>query len=139
MRAALVALLTAVSGASRTAGHARLVLRRAAQLADLLFVAVNSDRCVRKLKGAGRPVIDETHRAALVAALEVVDRVVVLDDDDPSPLLRRLKPEVLVKGGGYRLDEVVGRQVVEAYGGRVELTEHVPGTSTSQIVASLSS
>ena len=112
-------------------------LARAAQLGDLLFVAVNSDRSVRKLKGAGRPVIDELNRAAMVAALEAVDRVVVLDDDDPCPLLRRLKPEVLVKGGGYRPDQVVGRAIVEAYGGRIELTEHVRGTSTSQIVASL--
>lgn len=112
-------------------------LARAAQLGDLLVVAVNSDRSVRKLKGAGRPVIDEANRAAMVAALEAVDRVVVLDDDDPCALLQRLKPEVLVKGGGYRLDQVVGRSIVEAYGGRVELTEYVRGASTSEIVASL--
>ena len=117
-------------------GHAAC-LAQAAQLGDLLVVAVNSDRSVGKLKGAGRPVIDETNRAAMVAALEAVDRVVVLDEDDPCALLRRLKPEVLVKGGGYRLEQVVGREIVEAYGGRIELTEHVRGASTSQIVASL--
>ncbi len=112
-------------------------LEQAAEFGDMLVVAVNSDRSVRRLKGDDRPVIEQAQRVRMVAALEAVDRVVILDDDDPCELLRRLQPDVLVKGGGYRPDQVVGREIVEAYGGRVRLADHVQDVSTSQILHSL--
>lgn len=117
-------------------GHLKCI-NQAAEFADVLVVAVNSDRSIRRLKGDGRPIINEANRAAMVAALEAVDRVVVLDADGPCELLRRLKPDVLVKGGDYRPEEVVGREIVEGYGGLVRLADHVRDVSTSQILQSL--
>ena len=112
-------------------------LQEAARLGDVLVVAVNGDASVRKLKGPTRPVIGQTDRAAMLAALGCVDHVVVFDDDTPCELLRRLRPDVLVKGGTYRAEEVVGREIVESYGGRVALAGVVDGISTTTIVESL--
>jgi D-beta-D-heptose 7-phosphate kinase/D-beta-D-heptose 1-phosphate adenosyltransferase len=114
-------------------GHASY-LEEAAGLGDVLIVAINSDASVRRLKGPQRPVIGEAERAAMLAALGCVDHVVVFDEDTPHRLLQALRPDVLVKGGTYELDEVVGREVVEAYGGRVHVTGMTAGVSTSQIV-----
>ncbi len=115
------------------AGHAAY-LEEAAQLGDVLVVAVNGDRSVRRLKGAERPIVGEAERAALVAALECVDHVLLFDDDTPHEVLSRLRPDVLVKGGDYQLEEVVGREVVQAYGGRVCLTGRQSGLSTSRLI-----
>ncbi len=112
-------------------------LSEAAALGNCLFVAVNSDASVRRLKGAGRPVIGEGDRAALLAALASVDYVVVFDDDTPHELLEAIRPDVLVKGGTYTTDRVVGHEVVEAYGGTVCVTRVVDGISTTHILASL--
>ena len=117
-------------------GHAAY-LEEAAQLGDVLIVAVNSDAGVRKLKGPGRPVIAEADRGALVASLAAVDHAVIFDDDTPHDLLRRIRPDVLVKGGTYGVDEVVGKEIVEAYGGTIRVTARVLGLSTSRILASL--
>mgnify|MGYP002347870445 CR=1 FL=1 len=117
-------------------GHVRH-LEEAAQLGDVLVVAVNSDRSVRRLKGSGRPVIGQEDRASLLAALACVDHVVVFDDLTPHDLLRRLRPNVLAKGGTYTPQDVVGRHVVEENGGRVCVTQEVVGVSTTRILASL--
>ena len=112
-------------------------LSEAATLGKILIVGVNSDASVRKLKGAGRPVIGEADRAALLAALACVHYVILFDDDTPHELLRALRPDVLVKGGTYTADRVVGHEVVEAYGGSVRVTGVVDGISTTSILASL--
>ncbi len=112
-------------------------LAEAAALGDVLVVGVNSDASVRRLKGPARPVIGEHDRAAILAALECVDGVVVFDDDTPLQAIEMLRPDVLVKGGTYSTDEVVGRELVEAYGGQVRVTGIVDGISTTRIVHSL--
>jgi D-beta-D-heptose 7-phosphate kinase / D-beta-D-heptose 1-phosphate adenosyltransferase len=113
-------------------------LTEAAALGDVLVVGVNSDASVRKLKGEGRPVIGQSDRAAMLAALACVHHVIVFDDDTPHALLHAIRPDVLVKGGTYTTDEVVGHEVVEAYGGTVCVTGVVDGISTTNILASLS-
>ncbi len=112
-------------------------LAEAAALGDLLIVGVNSDASVRKLKGPQRPVIQEQDRAAMLAALAAVAFVVVFDDDTPCDLLRSIRPDVLVKGGTYTTDQVVGHEIVTAYGGKVCVTSVVDGISTTRIVESL--
>jgi D-beta-D-heptose 7-phosphate kinase/D-beta-D-heptose 1-phosphate adenosyltransferase len=118
-------------------GHV-LSLTAAAAEGDVLFVAVNSDRSVRKLKGPQRPIIRQYDRLALLAALECVDHVLLFDDDTPHALLHAIKPDVLVKGGTYRPEEVVGREVVESYGGVVRVTPTIEGISTTHIVQAIS-
>jgi len=113
-------------------------LSEAATLGDVLIVGVNSDASVRKLKGPSRPVISESDRAAMLAALACVQHVIVFDDDTPHALLHAIRPDVLVKGGTYTTDEVVGHEIVEAYGGTVCVTGVVDGISTTNILASLS-
>lgn len=114
-------------------------LQQAAVLGDVLIVAINSDSSVRRLKGESRPIIDQDSRAAMLAALSCIDHVVVFEEDTPCPLLERLRPDVLVKGGTYSRDEVVGREIVEAYGGRVHVVGKVDCVSTSQILTSIAS
>lgn len=117
-------------------GHVAL-LRHARSLGHVLVVGLNSDRSVRALKGEGRPVQSADARATVLAALEDVSAVVVFDEDTPLELIRALKPDVLVKGGDYSKDQVVGRDVVEKEGGRVVLVPLVPGASTSAILSRL--
>ena len=102
---------------------------------DVLIVAVNSDRSVRANKGPSRPILPEQERAELLAALEVVDAVVVFDDETPAAIVAALQPDVLVKGADWAHDAIVGRDTVEARGGRVVRIEVVPGYSTSRIVS----
>jgi D-beta-D-heptose 7-phosphate kinase/D-beta-D-heptose 1-phosphate adenosyltransferase len=115
------------------AGHAAY-LEQARRLGDVLVVAVNRDASVRRLKGLDRPIVGEAERAALVAALGCVDHVLLFDEPTPHEVLRRVRPDVLVKGGDYRPDQVVGREVVEGYGGRVCLAGRQPGLSTSRLI-----
>lgn len=103
-------------------------------LGDLLVVGLNSDKSVRQLKGPGRPVLPEGERAEILAALESVDAVVIFDAPDPREVIRGLVPDVLVKGGDWPSDQIVGRQEVEAAGGRVVLTPVVAGYSTTEIL-----
>ena len=98
------------------------------------MVALNSDTSVRTLKGAGRPVTPEGERAEALLALEAVDRVVIYDEPTPLEVIRALEPDVLVKGADWAPHAIVGRQEVEAAGGRVVRVELVPGLSTSAIV-----
>ena len=99
-----------------------------------MIVAVNSDRSVRALKGASRPILSLEERAELLAALEVVDYVTSFDELEPSPLIAALRPDVLVKGGDWGREGVVGRALVEAQGGRVVVIPYLHGFSTSKII-----
>lgn len=118
-------------------GHVRY-LAAARALGDALVVAVNSDGTVRKLKGEGRPIVIEHERAEILAALRQVDFVTIFDDTSPRSLIARLLPDVLVKGGDYALDEIHGREEVEAAGGRVVSLPFVAGASTSNILNRMS-
>ncbi len=109
-------------------------LEQARALGDALIVGLNSDASVRQLKGAGRPVLPELERAEILAALECVDAVVTFDDLTPRELIARLLPDVLVKGGDWPGDQIVGREEVEAAGGRVVSIPVVPGYSTTEIL-----
>ena len=114
-------------------GHARY-LAAARELGDALLVAVNSDAAVRALKGAGRPVMGEAERAEMLAALEAVSYVTVFAELSPRALIARLLPDVLVKGGDYALEEIHGREEVEAAGGRVVSLPFVEGASTTGVI-----
>jgi D-beta-D-heptose 7-phosphate kinase/D-beta-D-heptose 1-phosphate adenosyltransferase len=114
-------------------GHVRY-LAAARALGDALLVAINSDRSVRELKGAGRPVMSEGERAEMLAALAAVDYVTVFDDLSPRSLIAEVLPDILVKGGDYALDEIHGRLEVEAAGGRVLALPFVEGASTTSII-----
>ena len=114
-------------------GHIRY-LAEARALGDALVVAINSDRSVRELKGDGRPIVSEDERAEILAALRPVTYVTIFDDVSPRALIAALLPEVLVKGGDYGLDEIHGREEVEAAGGRVVSLPFVTGASTSGII-----
>jgi D-beta-D-heptose 7-phosphate kinase/D-beta-D-heptose 1-phosphate adenosyltransferase len=112
-------------------------LQQAATLGDVLIVAINSDSSVRSLKGPNRPICPQQARATLLAALDCVDHVLIFDEPTPHVLLRAIRPDVLVKGGTYSSEEVIGREVVLAYGGRVCVAGKVEGLSTTAIVSGL--
>ena len=114
-------------------GHVRY-LEQARKLGDALIVGVNSDRSVRQNKGPGRPIIPEQERAEVLAALSSVDGVAVFDDDTPLAIITALQPDVLVKGADWAEDAIVGREIVEARGGRVVRIAIEPGHSTTAIV-----
>ena len=114
-------------------GHIRS-LEQARELGDALIVGLNSDATVTQLKGVGRPVIRESERAEILAALECVDGVVIFNEPTPHEIIARLLPDVLVKGGDWAGDKIVGREEVEAAGGRVACAPVVPGFSTSDIL-----
>jgi len=109
-------------------------LEQARALGDALIVGLNSDASVRQLKGAGRPVLPERERAEILAALECVDAVVIFDELTPREIISRLLPDVLVKGADWPGDQIVGREEVEAAGGRVVSIPVVPGYSTTEIL-----
>ena len=111
-------------------GHVRY-LAEARALGDVLLVAINSDRTVRELKGEGRPITNENERAEILGALRPVDYVTIFDEISPRALITQLLPDVLVKGGDYNLDEIHGREEVEAAGGRVVSLPFIKGASTS--------
>jgi D-beta-D-heptose 7-phosphate kinase/D-beta-D-heptose 1-phosphate adenosyltransferase len=114
-------------------GHI-FILTEARNRVDRLVLALNTDASVRRLKGPHRPVQDEVARMTVAAALEAVDAVILFDTDTPLELIKSLRPNVLFKGGDYRPETVVGRDEVEAYGGRVELIDYLPNTSTTLMI-----
>jgi D-beta-D-heptose 7-phosphate kinase/D-beta-D-heptose 1-phosphate adenosyltransferase len=114
-------------------GHVRY-LQQARRLGDALIVGVNADASVRRNKGPERPINPELERAELIAALECVDAVVLFDEDTPAQIIRAVQPDVLVKGADWPADEIVGRDTVEARGGRVERIAVEHGHSTTAIV-----
>lgn len=115
-------------------GHTRY-LQAARKLGDVLVVGVNTDRSVRGLKkSAERPIVPDSQRAEVLAALACVDYVVLFDEPDPYALIRAVQPDVLVKGGDWEPDQIVGRDIVEGRGGRVLAIPLVPGVSTTALV-----
>lgn len=117
-------------------GHVDLLVA-ARGLGDALIVGLNGDASVRRLKGPSRPVRPEAERAYVIAALEAVDAVTLFDQDTPLDLVLALRPDVLVKGGDYTPDTVVGRREVESWGGRVVIVPLTPGQSTTAIIEKL--
>ncbi len=115
-------------------GHIRY-LQAARNLGDVLVVGVNSDESVRALnKSADRPIVPDVQRAEVLAALACVDYVVIFPEPDPGSLIVTLQPDILVKGGDWSLDQIVGRETIEARGGRVQTIPLVPGVSTTTLV-----
>ena len=114
-------------------GHLRY-LRQARALGDVLIVGLNSDRSVRAIKGSGRPITPEGERAEILDALDCVDAVVIFDEETPHEAIASLRPDVLVKGADWAADAIVGRDIVEASGGRVVRIAVEPGHSTTAIV-----
>lgn len=114
-------------------GHASY-LADARDLGDVLVVGLNTDESVRRLKGANRPVKDQDTRALLLASLQVVDLVVLFPEDTPAELIRLVKPDVLVKGGDYRKEEIAGYETVTAYGGEIVTIPFVKGHSSSSLI-----
>jgi len=115
-------------------GHTRY-LQAAKALGDVLVVGVNSDESVKSLnKATDRPIVSETQRAEVVAALGCIDYVVLFNDPDPQSLIAALQPDVLVKGGDWAVERIVGREIVEARGGIVRTIPLVPGVSTTSII-----
>jgi rfaE bifunctional protein nucleotidyltransferase chain/domain len=118
------------------AGHAK-TLAAARALGDCLIVCLNSDRSVRALKGPQRPIMAEDDRAELLLALECVDAVLVFDEETPVEALRRLEPDLWVKGGDYRADELPESQLLSSWGGRTVIVPYVPGHSTTLLASAL--
>ncbi|MEO6164920.1 MAG: D-glycero-beta-D-manno-heptose 1-phosphate adenylyltransferase, partial [Candidatus Binatia bacterium] len=101
---------------------------------DLLIVALNSDRSVKSIKAPQRPILPETDRVELIAAMEMVDYVILFDDPDPYELIAVIKPQVLAKGGDWSSAKIIGADIVEAAGGRVALIPYLEGFSTTEII-----
>ena len=114
-------------------GHLRY-LQAARQLGNLLVVGINSDSSVRQLKGENRPLVPEAERAEMLAGLECVDYVVIFPELTPVDLLSELKPSIHVKGGDYKLEQLIERKVVEENGGKVVVGLNVPGKSTTNLI-----
>lgn len=109
-------------------------LQQARELGDLLIVGINSDASVKRLKGQERPVNMLEDRAFVLSALKSVDYVIAFDEDTPLNLIMSIMPDILVKGGDYTIESIIGAQEVLAHGGRVEIIPFVPGKSTSSLI-----
>ena len=118
-------------------GHLAL-LARAASFADVLVVGINSDVSVRKIKGDERPINNQDSRALVLASLLMVDNVVIFDEETPADLIKLIKPDVLIKGGDYTIDTIVGAKEVLASGGKVEIVPLEEGFSTTGIINKIS-
>ena len=114
-------------------GHVH-TLRQAKAAGDLLIVAINSDRSVKSIKAAQRPILPETDRLELIAAMEMVDYVILFDEPDPYKLIAAIKPQVLAKGGDWSNEKIIGADIVEAAGGRVAVIPYLKGFSTTEII-----
>jgi rfaE bifunctional protein nucleotidyltransferase chain/domain len=114
-------------------GHTRY-LSKARSFGDILIVAVNSDASVRRIKGEKRPITAEADRMETLAALECVDYVVLFDEPDPHRIIAELQPDVLVKGGDWPVEKIIGRDIVEARGGKVISVGYIEGASTTGII-----
>jgi rfaE bifunctional protein nucleotidyltransferase chain/domain len=114
-------------------GHVH-ILREARACGDLLIVGINSDRSVKSIKGASRPILPETDRVELIGAMEMVDYIVLFDDPDPYRLIAAIKPNVLAKGGDWNADKIVGADVVAENGGRIAVIPYLQGFSTTEII-----
>ena len=119
-------------------GHTRY-LQEARSLGDCLIVGINSDASVRAIKPDGRPIVPQAQRAEVLAALACVDHVVIFDEPDPRNLIAAVQPDVLVKGGDWPLDQIVGREIVQARGGTVVTIPLVPDVSTTTLMQRIQS
>jgi len=117
-------------------GHLRY-LKQAREEGDILILGLNSDRSVRELKGEARPLFPQDERAELLAALSMVDYVVIFDERTPLDLIKEIRPDVLVKGGDWKVKDIVGLREVKAAGGEVVVVPQIPGKSTSNLVAQI--
>jgi D-beta-D-heptose 7-phosphate kinase/D-beta-D-heptose 1-phosphate adenosyltransferase len=114
-------------------GHVH-VLRAARACADLLIVGVNSDQSVKQIKGSARPVLPESDRCELLGAMEMVDYVILFNEPDPYSVISAIRPDVLVKGGDWNTDKIIGADLVEEAGGAVVVVPYVKGFSTTEII-----
>jgi rfaE bifunctional protein nucleotidyltransferase chain/domain len=114
-------------------GHVEY-LSRAADFGDCLVIGLNTDASVSRLKGENRPIVNEESRAILLAALQFVDAVVYFDEDTPYELIKEIQPDILVKGSDYKVEDIVGYDIVTGRGGTVETIDFVEGFSTSDII-----
>lgn len=117
-------------------GHVRYIFE-ASRFGDIMIVAINSDDSVKRLKGDSRPIVSELDRAEMIASLGCVDYVTIFDEDTPIPLLERIRPDIHVKGGNYRLEQLLERETVERCGGKVIVGIEVKGKSTTDIINSI--
>lgn len=118
------------------AGHVAY-LQKARRLGDVLVVGLNSDSSVKRLKGKGRPILSQADRAKIIASLVCVDYVVIFGQDTPLNLIKNVKPDILVKGGDYKADNIVGADIVRSYGGKVKTIPLVRNKSTKSIISSI--
>ncbi len=114
-------------------GHIRY-LKKARSLGDILIVGLNSDISVKKIKGPKRPIIPQEQRGEVLASIRYVDYVVIFDEPDPYDLISLIKPHVLVKGGDWPVDKIIGKDIVESYGGKVLSIPYIEGSSTTEII-----
>lgn len=114
-------------------GHVH-VLRAARACADLLIVGINSDQSVKQIKGPARPVLPESDRCELLAAMEMVDYVILFNEPDPYSLISAIRPDVLVKGGDWNTDKIIGADLVKEAGGEVMVVPYIKGFSTTEII-----
>jgi len=114
-------------------GHVH-VLREAKACGDLLIVGINSDESVKQIKGPTRPVLPESDRCELLGAMEMVDYVVLFDEPDPHDLISAVRPDVLVKGGDWNAEKIIGADLVEEAGGRVAVVPYIKGFSTTELI-----
>jgi D-beta-D-heptose 7-phosphate kinase/D-beta-D-heptose 1-phosphate adenosyltransferase len=115
------------------AGHTRL-LKAARSMGDVLVAALNTDESIRRLKGDKRPLLDQKQRGMIVSSFSSVDFVTFFEEDTPEEILRQIQPDVLVKGGEYSMDEVVGRQQIWDKGGQVTVITPLAGHSTTNVI-----
>lgn len=114
-------------------GHIKY-LYDAKKLGDILIVGLNSDSSIKRIKGEKRPIINQEERAYIISALEMIDFIVIFHDDTPYELIKCIKPNILVKGGDWDIEKIVGKDIVESYGGKVLNIPFVEGKSTSNII-----
>lgn len=114
-------------------GHVH-ILRQAKASGDILIVGINSDRSVHSIKGPKRPILPQSDRIELIAAMEMVDYVIVYDEPDPYNLIAAIKPNLLAKGGDWSAEKIIGADIVERDGGRVAVIPYLPGNSTTEII-----
>ena len=114
-------------------GHIRY-LKSAKELGDILVIGLNSDESVRKIKGDNRPIVSQGERAEILSSIRSVDYVVIFNEPDPYNTITAIKPDILIKGGDWAIDNIVGRDIVESYGGEVRTIPFVEGFSSSRII-----
>ena len=118
------------------AGHVRY-LKEARNLGDVLVVGLNSDESVRTIKGINRPIVPQGERAEVLSSLRDVDYVVIFNEPDPYNTIAALKPDILVKGGDWRIEDIIGRDIVESCGGKVCTIPFIEGASSSRIIENI--